>query len=286
MELVRITNLYFRYKGSDNYALKGVNFVADRGEYVLLTGPSGCGKSTLARVIIGLIPHFYPGEIKGEVVVAGYNVLETPTHVLAKHVGMVFQNPENQLFLSSVEREIAFSLECHGLGPEEIKERVEEIIRTFGLEEIRDRPPYELSGGQQQKVAIASVLAVKPSILILDEPTANLDPLSASEILSFVAELVRKYNILAIVIEHRLELALKFATRLVVMYEGTILADGEPREVVLREDVHPIVGVPPVVEVYELLLREGLSLRVPPLTPEELAVEVAKVAASSGHRGK
>ncbi|MEM5825286.1 MAG: ABC transporter ATP-binding protein, partial [Thermofilaceae archaeon] len=186
MAVIELNDVYFRYQGSDEYALRGVTLSADRGEFIVLVGPSGCGKSTLLRVLNGLIPHFYEGEFRGEARVAGLDVKRTPTHILARHVGMVFQDPENQLFLSSVEREIAFGLENMGLPRSEIKRRVEEALRLFGLEELRDKAPYELSGGQQQKVAIASVMVLEPEVLAMDEPTANLDPLSALEILSLV----------------------------------------------------------------------------------------------------
>ncbi|MEM2795208.1 MAG: ABC transporter ATP-binding protein, partial [Thermofilaceae archaeon] len=223
MSLIELKDIHFRYAGSDEYSLKGISFSASRGEYVLLVGPSGCGKSTLLRLLNGLIPHFYEGDLEGQAVVAGLDVRNTPTHILAKHVGMVFQDPENQLFLSSVEREIAFGLENMGLPRAEIKNRVEETLRIFGLKELRYKAPYELSGGQQQKVAIASVMAMEPEILVLDEPTANLDPLSALEVLSLVNVLVKDEGILTIMVEHRLELALGFTSRLVVMNNGQLV---------------------------------------------------------------
>jgi energy-coupling factor transporter ATP-binding protein EcfA2 len=267
--LVELKGVRFRYAGSDRYALDGASLSAERGEFVLLVGPSGCGKSTLLRVLNGLVPHFYEGDFEGEARVAGLDVGSTPTHVLARHVGMVFQDPENQLFLSSVEREIAFGLENLGLPRAEVRRRVREVLKEFNLESIKDRAPYELSGGQQQKVAIASVMALEPEILALDEPTANLDPLSALEILSLVKRLTSEKGVLALVVEHRLELALKFATRMVVMLDGRIVADGAPRDVLLRTG--SIVGYPPVVVTHLLLKRRGLVEGSIPLTSEELA---------------
>lgn len=275
MALLELSDVHFKYQGSEDYALKAVSLVADRGEFILLVGPSGCGKSTLLRVLNGLIPHFYEGRFEGEAYVAGFDVRKTPTHVLAKHVGMVFQDPENQLFLSSVEREIAFGLENMGLARAEIRKRVKEVLELFGLEDIKDKAPYELSGGQQQKVAIASVMALEPEILAMDEPTANLDPLSALEVLSLVAKLVREKSILAIVVEHRLELALQFATRLVAMNKGRVITDGDPKAV-LPQAVR-LVGYPPVVIVHELLKKRGLVEGYPPFTPEALSNEVIEV---------
>lgn len=283
MNLVELSQVSFKYAGAREYAIRDVNFSAGPREYVLLVGPSGCGKSTLLRVLNGLIPHFYSGEFKGEARVAGLDVSRTPTHVLARHVGMVFQDPENQLFLSSVEREIAFGLENMGLPRREVRRRVEEVIRLFELEELRYRAPYELSGGQQQRVAIASVMALEPEILVMDEPTANLDPASALEILSLVAELVEERGILAIVVEHRLEIALQYATRLVVMDAGRLVADGAPRE--MLEKVGNLVGWPPVVRAYELLKSWGLRMPGPPLTPEEFVNSFLKEVKLSGCSG-
>ncbi len=187
---------------------------------------------------------------------------------------MVFQDPENQLFLSSVERELAFGLENLGLSRREIKRRVEEALELFGLKDIRHKAPYELSGGQQQKVAIASVMIMEPEVLVLDEPTANLDPLTALEVLSLIAKIVKEQEVLAILVEHRLELALSFASRLVVMKDGRIILDGDPREGVIR--AWNIIGYPPVVAAYRLLkLRDVVNGKVP-LTPEELAEKVVE----------
>jgi len=275
MPLVSLRNVSFRYAGDEAYAIQNVSLEADRGELILLTGPSGCGKSTLLRVINGLIPHFYEGEFSGEALVHGLSVSETPPYKLARYVGTVFQDPENQLFLSSVEREIAFGLENLGFSRREIRERVEETLRRFGLEAIRDRAPFELSGGQQQKVAIATVMAMEPSVLLMDEPTANLDPLSAFEILAMVAKLVREKSILAIVVEHRLEIALYFASRMTVMKEGRILVDDRPEKALSRAG--DITGLPPVYSLYQILREQGLSLSKPPLTPEEFAEEYVRV---------
>jgi len=275
MALVELIDVHFRYAGSEEYALRGVSLEAEEGEFVLLVGPSGCGKSTLLRVLNGLIPHFYEGDFRGVARVAGLDVPKTPPHVLARHVGMVFQDPENQLFLSSVEREIAFGLENMGLPRSEIRRRVREVLELFGLEELKDRAPYELSGGQQQKVAIASVMALEPRVLAMDEPTANLDPISALEILSLVSRLTRERGVLAIVVEHRLELALRFATRMVVMDGGRIVASGDPRRVVL--EASRLVGFPPVVVAHQLLRNRGLIGGAPPLTPEALSEEILGV---------
>ncbi len=272
MAVIEISDLYYRYPVSTDWVLKGINFRAKRGEYIILTGPSGCGKSTFARVLNGLIPNFYGGKLRGIAKVMNLDISRTPTYILAKHVGMVFQNPENQLFFSTVEREIAFGLENLGYSSEEISDRVEETLERFNLVHLRNKAPYELSGGQQQRVAIASVMAMDPEILVMDEPTANLDPLSALEILKLVKENIVSRGKLAIVIEHRLELALRFATRIVVMVDGRIIADGQPFETL--QSVENIVGVPKIVKLYYRLLNKGVYLKNPPRSPEEMATYI------------
>ncbi|RLE77509.1 MAG: ABC transporter ATP-binding protein [Thermoprotei archaeon] len=276
MKIIEFKNVTFMYRGNSEPSLLNVNVEIERGEFILLTGPSGCGKSTFCRLLNGLIPHFYGGELKGEVTVLGMNVKNTPTYELARHVGMVFQDPENQLFLSSVEKEIAFGLENLGLPREEIKRRVNQVIKYLGLENIREKAPYELSGGQQQKVAIASVLAMQPEVLVLDEPTANLDPYSSLELLNIITRLNRELKITIILVEHRLEMLLDKVSRLMLMDKGKIVVDGPPQDVVLSPEMK-IVGIPKVIEVYDRLKKAGYEFGHPPLSPEDLAKAVRRV---------
>ncbi len=277
MTIIEFKSVTFTYRGNDEPSLLNVNIEIEKGEFILLTGPSGCGKSTFCRLLNGLIPHFYGGELKGEVTVLGMNVKNTPTYELARHVGMVFQDPENQLFLSSVEKEIAFGLENLGLPREEIKNRVNQVIKYLGLENIREKAPYELSGGQQQKVAIASVLAMQPEVLVLDEPTANLDPYSSLELLNIITRLNKELKITIILVEHRLEMLLDKVSRLILMDKGKIVVDGPPRDVVLSPEMK-IVGVPKVIEVYNRLKKAGYEIGQPPLSPEDLVKAVRKAA--------
>jgi len=278
--LADLEGVTYRYPSSSTPALVDVTLGVRQGEYILLAGPSGCGKSTLARVLNGLIPNFYGGVLEGRIVVDGKDPRETPTYVMAMSVGFVFQNPENQLFFSSVEREIAFGLENLGVPPEEIRERVERVIAEYGLEDIRHLAPSELSGGQKQKVAIASVMAMEPKLLILDEPTANLDPFSAVKVLGLVRREVDARNIAAIVIEHRLELVLPYVDRVVVMDKGRVVGDGDPYSVVV-EHAH-VVGLPSIFDVYRRLRARGLELGAWPRTPEELASRIESALRGRG----
>ncbi|RLE63576.1 MAG: ABC transporter ATP-binding protein [Thermoprotei archaeon] len=281
MKVIEIKNVTFTYRGNNEPSLLNINFEVEKGEFILLTGPSGCGKSTLCRLFNGLIPHFYGGKLEGEVIVLDMNVKDTPTYELARHVGMVFQDPENQLFLSNVEKEIAFGLENLGLPRREIQRRVKEVIEYMGLENIKDKAPYELSGGQQQKVAIASVLAMQPEILVLDEPTANLDPYSSLDLLNIVTRLNKELKMTVIIVEHKLEMLLDKVSRLMLMNKGRIVLDKAPQEAVLNSKIK-IVGVPKIIEVYEQLKGTGYDLGKPPLSPEDFVNTIRKMVDTHG----
>ncbi|MBT8171491.1 energy-coupling factor ABC transporter ATP-binding protein, partial [Candidatus Bathyarchaeota archaeon] len=176
MVIIKSSNLTYTYPGTTKPSIENVNITIKKGDFVILTGPSGCGKTTLCRCFNGLIPHFYNGTLEGKIVVNGLDVTNHQIHQMARHVGLVFQNPENQLFALSVEKDVAFGLENFGVPREEIRKKVDRALRLVGIIDLAERPPHELSGGQQQRVAIASVLAMEPKIMILDEPTSFLDP--------------------------------------------------------------------------------------------------------------
>jgi len=266
----------YKYPRSEEYSLKKVNLRIEQGEFAVITGPSGCGKSTLCKCINGLIPHSYGGTFKGKVIVHGKCTLEHPVYELAQLVGLVFQDPESQLFCSTVEKEIAFGLENLGLPREEILARVEEALDLLGIAHLRYRAPYELSGGEQQKVAIASCIAMRPKVLVLDEPTANLDPLSAKSVLDVVYALNKKLGVTVILVEHRLEMISHLASKLVVMYRGEVLTQGPPREVLFNWKILEIgVGLPKPLLIALMLAEKGFPIEAPPLLPEELVELVA-----------
>ena len=273
--LVEMKGVNYTYPSSEEPVLRNIDLRIDRGEYILLAGPSGCGKSTLARILNGLIPNFYGGKLEGKILVDGKDPRKTPTYEMALTVGFVFQNPENQLFFSDVEREIAFGLENLGLPPHEIRRKVEDAIRKYGLENLRHRSPAELSGGQKQKVAIASVMVMEPKLLVLDEPTANLDPISAVKVLGLVKREVLERKISAIVIEHRVELVLPYVDRVVVMDRGRIVGDGEPYSVI--QENSGLIGRPAIFDVYARLRAKGFPLHRWPRTPEQLAWDLKRI---------
>ncbi len=278
MSLVEFADFSFKYLGAETLALRRINLKIEQGEYLVITGPSGCGKTTFCRAINGLVPQFHRGYISGNVYVDGKNTRENNVAQLAPIAGLVFQQPENQLVTLNVEREIAFGPENLGVDPKEVRRRVEELIEIFDLEHLRDKHPHEMSGGEQQRVAMAATLALKPKILVADEPTSNLDPRSAETILELVSNLNKKRDLTVVLVEHRLDLVSKDASRVVLMDKGCIVADGAPREILTMDLCEEIgVGIPKATHLYKRLKKRGLSLNSVPLTGEELATLVREV---------
>jgi energy-coupling factor transporter ATP-binding protein EcfA2 len=269
-------NLSFKYAGAEKPSMEGISFSIDKGEFVILTGPSGCGKTTLCRCLNGLIPNFYSGELTGELEVDGINAEGKSTAELATHLGFVFQNPENQLFSLSVERDVGFGLENLGVPRDEAIKRVEWAMRATGIYELRNKAPHELSGGQQQRAAIAGILAMQPSILVLDEPTSFLDPKSAEEIVSVIATLGTDLELTILLVEHRLDIVSRYADRVMVMDGGKIRLDGPPR-VVYNDQARLIgIGLPRVTMLAHLLREDGFNLSNP-ITVEEASTELRKL---------
>lgn len=271
--VISIKNLSFKYLRAKHWSLLNINLNIKRGEFVLVTGPTGSGKSTLARCLNGLIPHFYSGQMQGTIQVLGIDPRKNKVREMAGHVGFVFQNTEDQLFSLSVERELVFSLENLGLPKEEIKNRLEEVIESLSLSELLDKRIPKLSGGQKQKVAIAAAMAMKPEILVLDEPLSELDPRSRLEIIS-VLRTLKQEGLTIVLVEHRLHETLPIADKLILLVGSELLACGDPREILMEENRWEKLGISlPLAALYALrlpILKDHMiSL---PLTPEELVV--------------
>ncbi|TRO54597.1 ATP-binding cassette domain-containing protein [Candidatus Bathyarchaeota archaeon] len=275
---IEINGLSFTYSGSDTKVLDDISLFIPQGAFVGLVGPSGCGKTTLARCLNGLIPHFHPGDLEGSVIVQGLNSQEHQAHELAQKVGLVFQNPENQLVAPTVERELAFGPENLGVPRDEIRQRVETLLNQNNLLELRDKAPYELSGGEQQRVAIAAILALEPDILVLDEPTANLDPLSAFEILKLIAKLNQEMKITVLLIEHRLELVLPLIQELIVLDNGKILMRGPPAEVFNNPSVSEVgVAIPRIIQLMKQLDNPRIRATTPLSVDEAIGMILKEV---------
>lgn len=249
MPIVEVRSLSYTYPGSTRPTLIDINLSVEEGEFLLLTGPSGCGKTTLCKCLNGLIPNSYGGEFTGQVIIDGLVTTEHPVYEIAQRVGLVFQNPENELFCTSVEREVAFGPENLALPRDEIRRRVEESLAIVGISHLREKSPEELSGGEQQKVAIAALLAMRPKILVLDEPTANLDPVSAQSVLNTLLKL-NKSGVTTILVEHRLEMVAHMADRCAIMNEGRLVVVGKPEDVLYSDEAETIgIGIPKVIQV-------------------------------------
>ena len=246
MSLIEVKDLKYRYPGTTELALDGVSFTVEKGEFIGIAGENGAGKSSLSQALLGLIPQFYKGAYGGSVTVCGMDARSTPVSELCRHVGLVFQNPFNQLSgaKDTVYDEVGYGLQNLGFPPEEIRTRVESVLRCFGIWEYRDRNPFDLSGGQLQRVAICSVLAMNPDILILDEPTSQLDPEGSEEVFHTVDELT-KMGITIIMIEQKIEKLAGYCDRVLLMHQGHVVDYDTPRKIFSREDLYDLGVNPP-----------------------------------------
>ncbi|MFO1443580.1 ATP-binding cassette domain-containing protein [Bacillus sp. Bva_UNVM-123] len=271
-------NVCFSYLGSKKSVLNKINLNFKKNEMVLLLGASGAGKSSLAYCLNGLIPNSIYGDFSGTIRVEGKKTTETPIMEFTKHIGIVFQDPDAQLVTMKVEDEVAFGMENLCLDPIEMNDQIDTALKKTGLSKFRDWPVDLLSGGQKQKLALASILCMRPQILVLDEPTANLDPAGTKEVFSILRELRQSGEYTIIMIEHKLDDVIDLIDRVVVLGKnGSIIADGHPRDVFYKN--------------YQKLLEEGVWLpycvklqmelqsRVLPFTSNPLTVKetVAKI---------
>jgi energy-coupling factor transport system ATP-binding protein len=220
----------YTYPGADRPALRDIDLIVGPAEVVLVVGTSGGGKSTLLRCLNGLVPHFHGGTFAGRVTVDGLDTRTTPARLLARHVGLVFQDPESQSVMTTAEREIAFGLENIGVPAGAISRLVEEALISTNLSHLRHAPLAELSGGELQRVALAGVIAMQPGLLALDEPTSQLDPVSSEDILAAVRRLSEDTGSSILLAEHRIERCLHLATRVLVLEHGELVRDDEPTE--------------------------------------------------------
>lgn len=264
MALIKIQDLTYYYPETQKPALDNINLEIPEGQFVLLVGGSGCGKSTLARALSGLIPDFYGGTYGGKVYINNKEIRQLDRRSLVRRVGMVFQDPESQLVMTSVEQEVAFGLENLGLSGSLMKRRVMEVTGALALSGYLHGFVPELSGGQKQKVALASVLAMQPEILVLDEPTSQLDPVAGEEILAMVRRLNEENGITVILVEQRLERCFHLADRVLVMENGRILCDDVPEAVARWAAKNKSPFIPPLARLFA-----GVGFPEVPLTVKQ-----------------
>ena len=270
--IIRTKDLCFKPLGSADNVLKGVNLELRKGDFALLLGPSGCGKSTLILCLNGLIPHLSQGEMTGVVEVAGKDTSTHEVHDFSPIIGMVFQNPDDQILSLRVVDEVAFGVEQQGLPHEEIVQRVDEFMEVMEISHLKNRLTFAISGGQKQRVSIASNLVMLQEVLILDDPTTDLDPVGKAEIVSTLGRLQREMGKTLLVIEHDLTDLIELANRVIVMEDGRVVHDGSPSEVFSRsydDMVRLGVNLPQHVEMVHALSRSGLQVPVLPVLKEE-----------------
>lgn len=256
-----------------NTVIKNVSLDIDRGEFVAVLGHNGSGKSTLAKLLNAInLPE------SGDVLIEGMNTKdESRLYDIRKTVGMVFQNPDNQIVATVVEEDVAFALENIGVEPSEIRRRVDEALKTVGMYDYREHAPHKLSGGQKQRIAIAGVLAMKPECIVMDEPTAMLDPIGRREIMSTIKEL-NASGVTIVLITHYMEEAAQ-ARRVVVMNDGEVIADDTPKRVFSQAEMLKGVGldVPDVTDLTHALIKEGLKLPDDIISEDECVDELYKL---------
>jgi energy-coupling factor transporter ATP-binding protein EcfA2 len=269
MDAIEVKGFSWKYALSRDWVLKDINLTVHRGEFLGIVGPSGSGKTTLCLSLTGLIPNLTRGTISGSISVDGLDTQKSRLPELIRKVGVVFQDPESQFVTMSVEDEIAFPLENFGYPVSEMISRISNAMELTRLSGLKEKYPHELSGGQKQRVAIASFLALRPGILILDEPTSDLDPVGKSEVFSVLADLKKHENITLVVVEHNTEEMCRYADRIVLLNSGQIERAGEPEEFFSAVDELKGAGVyPPQVTELAYGLKELTPSRPFPITLE------------------
>lgn len=272
MSVITVENLRYRYPHTETFALDGLNFSVEKGEFIGIIGENGAGKSTLSQAVVGLVPQFYKGAYGGRVLVDGQEAGKTPVPEMCSRAGLVFQNPFNQLSgaKETVYEEVAFGMQNLGVERQEMRRRVEEVLKMLDIWQYRDRNPFDLSGGQMQRVAIASILVMRPDVVILDEPTSQLDPKGSEEVFQAVEKLTRS-GITIIMIEQKIEKMAAYCDRILLMHQGKQIAFDTPRKIFSREDLAELGIEPPAFTKICRRLKAALSDGTYPVTVEEAA---------------
>jgi energy-coupling factor transporter ATP-binding protein EcfA2 len=279
MEIIHLNDYSWTYLDSPNPALNKINLSIRQGEFVGIIGPNGAGKTTLAYSVNGLIPGQYHGIKDGSVFVFDKEVEDYPRGDLQRKIGMVFSDPEAQFTAMTVEDELVFGMENIGLSIPEIRERLDWVLNLTDLGPLINKPPYELSGGQKQRVALGAVLAMFPEVMILDEPTSMLDPISRTRVFNVLDKTKQEKKNTVIVIEHSLEKLVPLADRMILMYGGQILLDDKPREffeqmpLLLEKGIEP----PGVIRFFHQLIAKGYDTGSLPLTIDEAAERLNEI---------
>ncbi len=272
----KLEDVSYKYPLEDREILKNINLDIKKGEFWAVIGKNGSGKTTLCNVLRRFVPDFYKGELKGRITLEGKELKDYSAKEIVQKVGFVFQNPFTQIsgVKETVFEEIAFGLENLALDAEYIRKRVEETLKLLRIEELRDKNPYELSGGQGQKVALASIIAMDPEIMVIDEPTSQLDPKGTEEIFEII-DILKKEGKTIILVEHKLELIAEYAEKVMVLNEGEMILSGNTEDVLKNKILlEKEIGIPQYAALAYKLMDEGkVQFEEIPITKEK-AVEV------------
>ena len=272
----KLEDVSYKYPLEDREILKNINLDIKKGEFWAVIGKNGSGKTTLCNVLRRFVPDFYKGELKGKITLESKELKDYSAKEIVQKVGFVFQNPFTQIsgVKETVFEEIAFGLENLALDAEYIRKRVEETLKLLRIEELRDKNPYELSGGQGQKVALASIIAMDPEIMVIDEPTSQLDPKGTEEIFEII-DILKKEGKTIILVEHKLELIAEYAEKVMVLDEGEMILSGNTEDVLKNKIlIEKEIGIPQYTALAYRLMDEGkVQFEEIPITKEK-AVEV------------
>lgn len=279
MDIIEIRHLNYKYPISQKYALKDVSLKIRRGEFCAIIGANGSGKTTLCNAIRGFIPHFHKGEMEGGVFIKGENTRGKTIANLSCTVGIVIQNPFTQLsgIAETVYEELAFGLENLGTPVEKIRERVDNMLKLLNIEEMKDKNPFELSGGQQQIISLASIMVMQPDILVLDEPTSQVDPQSTEEIFEII-NMFKRNGTTIVLVEHKMELIAEFADHIILLCNGMVAMDGTPADVLSNPDLLKYnVNLPRYASLGLELRNHGFHLEGIPITQDQTVFQINKI---------
>lgn len=271
MKKIVVENLKYKYPLTDELALKGISFEVEKGEFIGIIGKNSAGKSTLCQALVGLVPHFYKGGYGGKVFVDGLEVGKSEISDIAVKVGIVFQNPFTQVTGSklTVYEEIAFGLENMGIPRDEMKKRIDDSLKLLDIYKFKDRNPFDLSGGQMQRMAIASIIAMKPEIIVLDEPTSQLDPQGSEEVFKSIQSL-SKEGMTVIMVEHKIEKIAKYSDRVLLLDNGEIVDFDIPQKIFSRNDLEEHgIQAPAFTRICKGLGVKNKTTGLYPITLEE-----------------
>lgn len=280
---ISVKNVTYTYPEQDSPALKDVTLEVEKGEFLVIMGPNGAGKTTLCLLLNGVIPNVLGGRLRGRTEVMGLDTRRHHVYEMAQHVGMVLQDPEAQLFTSSVRSEAAFAAENLGVPREEMIERIDWALDVVRLQDFVQRPPPQLSGGQKQRLTIAAALVMRPLVLVLDEPTSQLDPIGAQEVFSVLHDLNQDIGMTVVISTHKSEQAARYADRITVLNEGQIVSQGSPAEVFSHVELMDLIYVQvPAVTRVEWDLREALGRKRFSVLLEDARASLSKLMEERG----